>query len=295
MHDLANILPDILTLLEEQKGTPGRIIGNPTPVSGGSINRCYKLNTSLGLYFLKLNHADAYPYMFQREAEGLSALKAAAAINIPEVIGHGTSGLNQFLLLEYMERGALMDSFWNNFGKQMARLHQNNADSFGWDTRNFIGSLGQQNHREKTWPEFFILHRLEPLLEIAISAKKLNASHRKSVEQLYKRLEDFFPEEKPSLLHGDFWNGNFMTGPQGDPVLFDPAVYYGHREMDLAMSTLFGGFDAEFYRGYKEEYPLEKGWKNRAALANLYPLLVHVNLFGNGYVPEVKTVLKKFS
>ncbi len=295
MQNLISIPPDIVAVLETQKSAPCRLIGNPIPVSGGSINRCYRLNTSLGVFFLKLNQAAAYPFMFEREAEGLIALKEAAAIKIPEVLGYGTSGSSQFLLLEYIDRGEKTASFWNTFGKQMACLHQNKGVSFGWNTTNYIGSLAQPNGQEKTWTEFFILHRLEPQLEIAISGKKLNASHGKSVEKVYKRLEEFFPLEEPSLLHGDFWNGNYMTGPQGDPVLFDPAAYYGHREMDLAMSLLFGGFDPDFYLGYEEEYPLEKGWKHRVPVANLYPLLVHVNLFGGSYVQEVEAVLKKFS
>jgi protein-ribulosamine 3-kinase len=159
---------------------------------------------------------------------------------------------------------------------------------------NFIGSLVQLNTEKSNWFEFFVEYRLQPLVEMALEHKKLNRSHEDLFQNLYKKILDIFPIEKPTLLHGDFWNGNFMPNADGQPLIFDPAVYYGHREMDIAMSQLFGGFHQRFYDSYNESFPLEQGWKERSRVANLYPLLVHVNLFGGSYIGEVEATLKAY-
>jgi fructosamine-3-kinase len=174
-------------------------------------------------------------------------------------------------------------------------MHRHTADSFGLDHDNYIGSLPQYNQKRENWPAFFAEMRLEPQMKMARDEGRMDASDQRSFEKLYERLDRIFPEEPPALVHGDLWSGNYMVGPEGEPYILDPAVYYGHREMDLGMSTLFGTFGDAFYRSYDAEYPLEKGWEERSDLANLYPLMVHVNLFGGGFASEVRTILRRFT
>ncbi len=264
-------------------------------VGGGSINDAYRINTNKGSFFLKVNHASRYPRMFEVEAKGLELLRTADEILIPKVIAHGTDDHDKaYLILEFIESTGTREGFWGSFGRQLARLHKHSAAFFGLDHDNYIGSLPQKNTQHPDWPTFFAKERLGYQLKMARDAGKFGTSDTRSFENLYGKLEDLFPEEPPALIHGDLWAGNYMKGPTGEPCIMDPAVYYGHREMDLGMTTLFGGFDPEFYRAYQEEYPLEPGWEDRLDLANLYPLLVHVNLFGGAYLMEARSILKRF-
>jgi len=162
------------------------------------------------------------------------------------------------------------------------------------DHNNYIGSLHQSNQKHDKWVSFFIEERLNPQLKLAYDSGKINSSILEKFEVMFLVLEEIFPVEKPSLLHGDLWSGNLMTDNFGNPCLIDPAVYFGFREMDLAMTTLFGGFDSEFYESYQRINHLETGWQERFDICNLYPLLVHVNLFGEGYLSSVKNILKRF-
>jgi len=166
--------------------------------------------------------------------------------------------------------------------------------NFGLDYNNYIGSLHQQNNLHPTWVDFFINERLQPQIKLARDNNEIDSTTILKFENLYKKLDEVFPKEKPALLHGDLWSGNFMSDEKGESVIMDPTVYYGHREMDIAMAKLFGGFDAEFYSSYNEHYPLENGWEQRINVCNLYPLMVHVNLFGGGYLGQVKSILSKF-
>lgn len=138
------------------------------------------------------------------------------------------------------------------------------------------------------------MERLQPLVKLAYDSGLLDGQDARRMEILYKKLPEILPVEPPSLIHGDLWSGNYMVGNDGNPCIIDPAVYYGHREMDIAMSKLFGGFSPEFYRAYNEEYPMVKGWEKRVELNQLYPLLVHVNLFGEGYNRQVRQILKDY-
>ena len=166
--------------------------------------------------------------------------------------------------------------------------------SFGLDHDNYIGSLPQSNHQHTSWVEFFIEERLEKQIALAKNSGALNNSTIQQFNNLFKRLKEIIPEEKPSLLHGDLWNGNYMLAADGCACLIDAAVYYDHREMDLAMTRLFGGFPEEFYESYHETFPLSSGFEERVDIHNLYPLLVHVNLFGGSYISQVKSVLSRF-
>ena len=264
------------------------------PVGGGSINDAYRLMTRSGNYFLKTNAADRFPSMFEAEADGLARLWATTAIRVPEVMAHGAFEGLSYLLMEYIPKGTEDEDFWHAFGERLAALHRSTSAHFGLDRPNYIGTLEQVNTPETEWHTFMVQHRLEPLVRKARDNGKLDAGIAMRCERLYGRLGALFPKEVPALLHGDLWQGNFLCTVDAVPVLVDPAVYFGHREMDLAMTRLFGGFDAAFHIGYQEAWPLEKGWQKRVELCQLYPLLVHANLFGGNYVKQVDAVLKRF-
>lgn len=264
------------------------------PVSGGSINDCFRLQAANQKWFLKVNSAVTYPEMFQLEAKGLELLGNHFDLIVPKVYFHGQLEDEAYLLLEFLERGVQTANFWEEFGRALARMHRTSNSSFGLNYDNYIGSLPQSNHPHHTWADFFIKERLEVQLKRARDNRKVGDDITLRMERLFHRLDGLFPKEPPALLHGDLWSGNFSCGPNGKACIFDPAVYNGHREMDIAMSKLFGGFTPEFYNAYNEEWPLEAGWQQRADLANLYPLLVHVNLFGGGYLAQVRAILQRF-
>ncbi len=265
-----------------------------TPEFGGNINEAFKLETSAGNFFIKRNDKNAYPKMFEAEARGLELIKKTNTITVPPVIGQGEFDNHQFLILPFISKGNAKSDFWENFGWSMAKLHLTTSENFGLDYDNYIGSLPQSNKSTTDWTDFFSHQRIEPQLATAVNSKKLNHTQYDLFQKLFVRIKNEFPIEKPALLHGDLWSGNFIANSDGNPVIFDPAVYFGHREMDLAMTMLFGGFHSKFYAAYNDVYPLEKNWKERTKIANLYPLLVHVNLFGGHYVNEVDSVLNHY-
>ena len=258
---------------------------------GGSINDAYELKTNHGKFFVKLNSSSQYPNMFNREAEGLNALIGPNVIDVPAPLAVGEAEGSAYLILEYIENGKPGNNFWGQFAHSLSNLHRVNNEKFGFDTDNYIGSLTQSNKWHADWTNFFIQERLEPLVKSSRDKGVLNKESTGHFDNLYSKMERYFPEESPSLIHGDLWSGNFTCNSKGNPVIFDPAVYYGHREMDIAMSRLFGGFPAAFYEAYNEHFPLESGWEDRLEIANLYPLMVHVNLFGGSYLYEVHRVL----
>jgi protein-ribulosamine 3-kinase len=262
--------------------------------SGGCINHGGKLKTSTGTFFLKWNDALKFPGMFAAEAKGLALLDDAKVIRVPKVIAQGHTGSKQYILLEYIDAVRQHAEYWSNLGRSLAALHKVSSRAFGLHHDNYIGSLHQNNEWHPRWLNFFIEQRLNAQLKLAIHSKLADASLAKQFENLYKKLPEIIPNEKPALLHGDLWNGNLITDENGQPCLIDPAVYYGHREAELAFTQLFGGFDREFYHAYEESFPLQPGFSQRAELYNLYPLLVHANLFGASYIAQVKTVLRRY-
>jgi fructosamine-3-kinase len=264
------------------------------PVGGGSINDAWRLETDAGRYFLKTNNTDAFPSLFISEAYGLSCLRTAGPLRVPEVIATGEDHDDSYLLLEWVETGIQGPGYWEAFGRGLARLHRHTKERFGLERDNYIGSLVQRNTPEPDWPDFFIKHRLEPQLKLARDRKRIEAGTLFRFERLFRGLDGIFPKEPPALLHGDLWSGNLLCDANGQAVLIDPAIYYGHREMDLAMTRLFGGFDDALYTAYHAEWPLEKGWEERVDMCNLYPLLVHMNLFDGGYAQQVEGVLQRF-
>ena len=248
-------------------------------VSGGCIHRCHEVVIAGKRRFLKSNtpkHADA----FAAEAGGLAALRTHG-LRAPEPLAHGTSGDQAYLLMEYLELGNGGD--FAALGRVLAAAHRKRGPRFGWERDNYIGSTPQANGWCDDWTEFWRERRLRPQLKMAGLKVDLRA-----VERL---LQQHNPQ--PSLLHGDLWSGNAGFTAAG-PVVFDPAVYYGDREADVAMTELFGGFPREFYDAYNREWALDAGYARRKHLSNLYHLLNHLNLFGEGYRGQVEATLRRF-
>ncbi len=260
------------------------------PVGGGSINNTYKVTTSDKVCFVKVNRNIPDDF-FEKEAEGLSLLSKTNKVRTPEVIFIGRN----LLVLEFIERGRESKDYWGNLGQRLADIHKVAASSFGLDHHNYIGSLEQINSWHSNWPEFFVERRLLPLANQAYAKGRLEKRGVELIEHLSKKINTLLVHEKPSLLHGDLWSGNVMADLSEAPVLIDPAVYYGNREIEIAFTTLFGGFDSSFYESYQESFPLEKNFDKRIDLYNLYPLLVHANLFGGGYANSVMTILRRFA
>lgn len=269
-------------------------IEQQSPIAGGSINDAYRLDSSLGPFFVKVNRWDRYPNVFEAEADGLHRLKSSGTVLTPQVIDVGEDHDDSYLLLEWVNQGARNNQFWETLGRDIAALHSTRSDRFGLDRDNWIGSLKQSNAWHDTWHEFYITCRLEPLLKMAIDRGRLGSGDGFRAERLFRALPGLYPHEAPGLLHGDLWSGNVLCTANSAPVLIDPAVYHGHREMDLAMTGLFGGFDRAFLAAYDEAYPLDPGWRDRMELWQLYPLLVHLNLFGSGYRDQVVRLLKRY-
>jgi len=263
-------------------------------IGGGSINRTVKIEVDAVPYFVKWNDAAAFPDMFSLEVKGLNLLRGYSEFVVPDPVAGGETDEHAFLIMQFLERGK---PHWSDAGKVLARMHSyagRKDERFGLSEDNYIGSLKQSNRFHNTWAEFFSTERILPQMKLALDQQRLSRSDLAAAENFCKRIGEIFPDEKPSLLHGDLWSGNFMFTPNG-PAVFDPAVYRGHREMDIAMTRLFGGFDEIFYNAYNEEYPLEKNWKSRIDYCTLYPLLVHVNLFGGGYISDVQRILNHFT
>lgn len=274
-----NINPEIFSI--EEKG-------------GGSINAAAIIRTDMGAFFAKWNSLEGRKGMFAEEAFGLNTLAETGSIRVPKVIGSNEDSERCYLIMEHVDSGDFGIDFWEDFGTRLARLHKNSHEKFGFNRDNFIGSLPQQNNQCDTWAEFFAQYRIEPQLKRAVDSGKADTALVHKFENLFAKLNEIFPNEKPALLHGDLWGGNFMCSLHGEPVIFDPAVYYGNREMDIAMTRLFGGFDTEFYDAYHAEFPLVAGYEKRFDICNLYPLLVHVNLFPGSYIQSVKHIVNRF-
>ena len=262
-------------------------------VSGGCINNAVKLDTAEGELFLKWN-ADTADDMFEKEAQGLQLMKESHTVNIPEILGLGEADGKKFLLLDYVAEYRRSATYWQDLSSSLAAMHKTTQDSFGLDHNNFIGRLPQRNTQEKGWVDFFIEHRLEVQLGLAIYNNLVDQDFAKRFRHLYPMLPGEMPEEPPALVHGDLWGGNVIVGYKGAPYLIDPAVHFGHREAELAFTRLFGGFDRSFYQSYHETYPLEPGFEDRVDLYNLYPLLVHVNLFGTSYLSGITQTLRRY-
>lgn len=282
-----------LSTVLQSKGILSSPILGYNPVSGGSVNQTFTLEAKFQKVFLKLNSKSLYPEMFEKEQEGLNLLRSATSLKVPEVLYIGEFKDWSYLVVEYIDSKTPKLDFWENFGKGIAELHSNHSEQYGLEYHNYNGSLVQKNDFSTSWFHFFIENRLRFQEKLAIDTGKLELEVSSLLEKLYNKLPNLLKTEQAVLLHGDLWSGNFMVTSEGQASIMDPAVYYGHREVDLSMSLLFGGFDKKFYESYENVFPLEKGWEERVEIYNLYPLLVHVNLFGASYSQRVKSILKR--
>jgi fructosamine-3-kinase len=264
-------------------------------VSGGCIANGCRLETSERSYFLKYGHDDV-ARTFPGEVAGLDALREAGdAITVPMVVETAapTGERPGFLLMQWINAGRQGRRFWETFGRGLAELHRTTGDRYGFDRDNFIGRLPQDNTWADDWPAFFRTHRLQPQVERARDNDRWRQKWDEPLDTLYMKLPELLPARPPaSVLHGDLWKGNFMITATGEPALIDPATYYGHREADLAMTELFGGFDDRFYAAYREAWPLDDGYEVRSDVYNLYHLINHLNHFGRSYAGSVQKTLK---
>ncbi len=262
-------------------------------VAGGSINRCYRWTSGSGAVFVKVAGPLAAS-MLEAEAAGLVELARAHAVRVPRVLACGRARASAFLALEWLEAGAASARSEARLGRQLAAQHAVSAPQYGWWRDNTIGSTPQANGRCASWPEFFRERRLRPQLALAV-ARGFGPLLERQGARLLEGVEALLGTHRPqaSLLHGDLWGGNWLVTPDGDPVIFDPAVYYGDRETDLAMTQLFGGFGPSFYRAYAAAAPLPPGAELRRDLYNLYHVLNHANLFGESYVRSARVLIER--
>lgn len=287
-------VPDDVSAAVEQ--ALGSSLSTVTQVGGGDINEAARITTRDGSrYFLKY-HRTADSSMFPAEAHGLAWLAEAGALPTPEVVAVSAEGGDtNWLVLGWLEAAAPCTDHDERLGRGLAALHGSRPETFGLERDNFIGSLPQDNEAATDWTTFYRDRRLAPQIERATAAGLIPTDLRRQCDLLLDRLDDFVgPTQAPSRLHGDLWRGNVHRDASGQPVLIDPAVYGGHREMDLAMMRLFGGFSDRVFAAYEEAFPTADGAGERLPLYQLYPLLVHVNLFGGGYVGSVARAVRRF-
>ncbi len=264
-------------------------------ISGGSINHVSQLLTDTGTrYCCKINLVAGFENMFESEAAALSLLRKANVIRVPEVITSFVLDGYQVLVLEWVEAGHQSIRFWQRFGEQLSRLHQVKGESFGLDHPNYMGALPQSNREMSDWPMFFYEQRIQPQVELAVRKRLLTPADTSLFDRLPAVLRGLFPDAAPRLVHGDLWSGNFICDSEEQPVLIDPAAYYGHPAVDMAMTTLFGGFDKMFYESYNYHLPLSANYREQWDCCNLYPLLVHLNLFGKSYLGAILDIIKRY-
>lgn len=260
-------------------------------VGGGCIGNAMKVTVENGTnYFVKSYDNKK---IHEAEANGLNELKTANAIRIPRVVKFN----EKFLILEFIESAPKSSGFSEKFGRQFANLHKMTSKKYGYFEDNFIGSTEQINiPQNDSWAEFYFENRL--MFQFRLAEKNGHSTNelKSGIKQIEKSINSIIgnSEEEPTLLHGDLWGGNYLVDQRGNPVLIDPAVYYGHREADLAMTKLFGGFDAQFYSAYQEEYPLREGWEYRENIYKLYHILNHMNLFGGSYYNQAISLIKYY-
>jgi fructosamine-3-kinase len=262
-------------------------------VSGGCINQGYRLvGHDDRCWFVKLNRASDIG-MFEAEALALDQLAATRTIRVPQPLCHGIAGSQSFLVMEWLDLGGYAPTAWTTMGRQLAQMHRTalSPQGYGWQRNNTIGSTPQLNDWSDDWPRFWRDRRLGYQFKLA----RRNGGHFPKAEDLLQQVPDLLTGHNPdpSLVHGDLWSGNAALSRDGTPVLLDPASYYGDREVDLAMTELFGGFPASFYTGYQSVWPLEAGYAQRKLLYNLYHVLNHFNLFGGSYANQAKQIIQQ--
>jgi protein-ribulosamine 3-kinase len=276
---LCDVLDEKEILLQEQ--------------GGGCINQCFQLKTGDYKYFCKVNSVSKLPRLFEAEAKGLDLIKNSNTFNTPEVINIFYKGDYQILILEWIEEGEKTLDFWKKFGSSLSSLHNITSNQFGLNIENFMGSVPQSNKKNINWTSFFLEQRLQPLVKRCRENNLLSSAHENIFQKLFQKLPEYFENVKPALVHGDLWSGNFMCNTKGEPVLVDPAVYYGIPSVDIGMTQLFGGFHNIFYKAYHDHSGYSPG-EEQNKICNLYPLLIHLFLFGKSYLPQIEETIKEF-
>lgn len=276
----------------KQTGDKGKI-QDIRPVSGGDINEAFKVATQTRDYFVKRNR-EMEGSFFDSEVHGLELLRSSETIAIPEVYYSGEINGTAFLVLEWIDGTATGETV-EKLGRQTALMHRTFGKAFGLEEDNYLGTFPQPNGWNEDWVSFHRDNRLSVQVGLAEKKGRLNSTRRNGLERLLGRLGDWIPKDvEPSLLHGDLWGGNWLAGPNGDPYLIDPAVNYGHYELELAFTELFGGFPARFYETYQEIQPISGDYDERRELYQMYYLLVHLNAFGESYGAAVDRILEKY-
>ena len=266
-----------------------------TTVGGGSINECFRFTLHDKVFFLKYNSQKQYPDIIQCEQEGHTALASSEVVKTPDILQYEQVEDYEFLLLPFIGSGKRGPLFWRELGTSLAKLHdQDVGDEFGWSRTNYLGSLPQYNQSNTDFTDFWIHQRILPQLKWAKDAHKIGQKEVKAFEKLFTKLNAIFPSLQPSLVHGDLWSGNIIGHDEAGAYFIDPAIHYGHSETDLAFTHLFGSFEPSFYQAYQEIRPLAPGFQDRISIYNLYPLLLHLNLFGQAYLPSISSSLKAF-
>lgn len=284
---MVNWIPYIADKISEE-------IISARPVSGGDISSAYHIDTAKREYFLKTNHASFALKMFLAEQEGLQAIKETKTITVPHVHFVDSFEGQSFLLMDYVKSKRPDNSDYQRLGSQLARLHQYSHADFGFPADNFIGSLPQQNNPHVNWPEFYWFERILPQLQMALKDGLIQKNMMPEERKAISLFQEISGDINPSLLHGDLWGGNYLIATDGTPYLIDPAVYWGHSMVDIALSRLFGGFGPGFYEAYHEIIPQSPQYNIQIELYQLYYLLVHLNLFGSSYYPSVASILKRY-
>jgi protein-ribulosamine 3-kinase len=264
--------------------------------SGGCINSTGIFRCGDQSFFLKWNIESRFQEMFRLEFESLNILRENCNLTVPEPLFYGETDLHCYLVMEHIPSTGQSKEYWTKLGEGLALLHRNTAENFGWKENNYIGSLDQINSENIDWVEFFLQYRLDTALKMAIDTGIMEFRDRELFEKMTPVVRELLDsDEVPALIHGDLWGGNIMSDSRGEPCIIDPAIYYANREVEIAFTTLFGRFGDGFYRAYQNSFPLSPGFEKRFELYNLYPLLVHANLFGGGYVNSARQIMKKFS
>ena len=265
-----------------------------TKVRGGDINETFLVKYKGQDFFIKYNDITHAPLMFKAEKHGLMTLSEVIPENIPKVIDQINSNIGSILILEYIEVDKGRNHDQTLLGRLVANLHAKTNTEYGLGEDNFIGSLVQLNGFYDDFSSFYMESRILPQVKVAIDLKLLDPSYFNKANRIGIVLENEIPKENPCLIHGDLWGGNFLRSSEGRFYLIDPSISYAHREMDIAMTMLFGGFSPNFYNSYNEINKLEKGWEERTGIFQLYYILVHLNLFGLSYKSSLDRIIDKW-
>lgn len=281
---------DLEAAIHAAIGEPFSIL-SLNPVGGGCINQALRIDGASRSYFVKLNRINRLP-MFEAELQGLEVIFSTQTIRTPTPVAVGSTDQRCWLIIEHIDMGYACDS--ETLGHQLAMMHRQSSDAFGWPIHNTIGTTTQLNNRTESWLRFWSDYRLGYQLDLA-SRQGLSASALTKGEELKRNLVGFFDgyDPKPALLHGDLWSGNWSGDSDHQPVIFDPAPYYGDHEADLAMMELFGGPGSAFFAAYDAVYPIDPGYELRKTLYNLYHILNHFNLFGGGYDRQAEDMMDR--